>query len=186
MKRFSSVRKLHKLKQNVEKCILSQVVCSKFILKSHFSFSSHVSVTLYWTHTSRAQLSVGECTQQSSYQKHVWTIESFLLQIKARLNWRKMIQKMNSVLIRKKGMRIKGNQRNHELSRKLCCEITHGCTMKAMFCYFHRKSKKTNPFTSAEGCINFRTSTLQRRKRDKGMLRWDSAVKRLHSHWSSV
>ena len=78
---------------------------------------------------------------------------------------------MNSVLIRKKRMGIKGNQRNHELSRKLCCEITLDCTMKAMFCYFHQKSKKTNPFASAEGCINFRTSALQRLKRDEGMLR---------------
>ena len=31
---------------------------------------------------------------------------------------------------------------------------------EAMFCYFCRKSK-TNPFAMAEGCINFRTSTLQ-------------------------
>ena len=26
---------------------------------------------------------------------------------------------------------------------------------EAMFCYFCRKSKKTNPFASAEGCTNF-------------------------------
>ena len=26
---------------------------------------------------------------------------------------------------------------------------------EAMFCYFCRKSKKTNPFASAEGCRNF-------------------------------
>ena len=32
-----------------------------------------------------------------------------------------------------------------------------------MFCYFYWKSK-TNPFASAEGCTNFRTSTLQRHK----------------------
>ena len=35
---------------------------------------------------------------------------------------------------------------------------------EAMFCYFCWKSKKTNPFASAEGCTNFRTSTLQRHK----------------------
>ena len=35
---------------------------------------------------------------------------------------------------------------------------------EAMFCYFCRQSKKTNPFASAEGCTNFRTSTLQRHK----------------------
>ena len=31
-------------------------------------------------------------------------------------------------------MRIKGNQKNHELSRKLGCEITHGCAMKRRQC----------------------------------------------------
>ena len=31
-----------------------------------------------------------------------------------------------------------------------------------MFCYICQKSKKTNPFASAEGCTNFRTPTLQR------------------------
>ena len=31
-----------------------------------------------------------------------------------------------------------------------------------MFFYFFRKSNETNPFASAEGCTNFRTSTLQR------------------------
>ena len=35
---------------------------------------------------------------------------------------------------------------------------------EAMFCYFCQKFKKTNPFASAEGCTNFRTSTLQRHK----------------------
>ena len=44
-----------------------------------------------------------------------------------------MIQK-NIVLIRKKRMRIKGNQKNHELSRKLGCEITDGCAMKRRRC----------------------------------------------------
>ena len=31
-------------------------------------------------------------------------------------------------------MRIKGNQKNHKLSRKLGCRITHGCTMKRRRC----------------------------------------------------
>jgi len=31
-------------------------------------------------------------------------------------------------------MRIKGNQENHELSRKLGCKITHGCSMKKRRC----------------------------------------------------
>ena len=38
---------------------------------------------------------------------------------------------------------------------------------ESMFCYFCQKSKKTNPFASAEGCTNFRTSTLQRHKECK-------------------
>ena len=51
--------------------------------------------------------------------------KAFSLQIEARVNQRKMIQKKNSVLIRKKRMRIEGNRKNHKLSRKLGCEITH-------------------------------------------------------------
>ena len=31
-------------------------------------------------------------------------------------------------------MRIKGNRKNHEVSRKLGCEITHGCTMRKRQC----------------------------------------------------
>ena len=31
-------------------------------------------------------------------------------------------------------MRIKGNRKNHELYRKLGCEITHGCAMKRRRC----------------------------------------------------
>ena len=61
-----------------------------------------------------------------------------------------MIQKKNSVLIRKKRMRIEGDRKNHE--------ITRGCAMKrsqAMFSYFCWKSKKTNLFASSEGCTNF-------------------------------
>ena len=34
-------------------------------------------------------------------------------------------------------MRVKGNQQNHDLSRKLGCEITRGCTVE-----------KQNPFAS--------------------------------------
>ena len=45
-----------------------------------------------------------------------------------------MIQRMNSVLIRKKQMRIKGNRKNHEHSRKPGCEITHCCAMKRRHC----------------------------------------------------
>jgi len=35
---------------------------------------------------------------------------------------------------------------------------------EAMFCYFFQKYKKANPFASAEGCTDFRTSTLQRHR----------------------
>ena len=31
-------------------------------------------------------------------------------------------------------MMIKGNRKNHELSRKLGCKITHGCAMKRRQC----------------------------------------------------
>lgn len=37
-----------------------------------------------------------------------------------------------------------------------------GYEKEAMFCYFCRKSKKTNPLASEKGCTNFRTSTLLR------------------------
>ena len=41
-----------------------------------------------------------------------------------------MVQKKNSVLIRNKRVWIEGNRKNHELSSKLGCEITHRCAMK--------------------------------------------------------
>ena len=75
--------------------------------------------------------------------------KAFSLQIKARVNQRKMIQKKNSVLIRKKQMRIEGNRKKSRDHTWLRYE------KEAMFCYFCRKSKKTNPFASAEGCTNF-------------------------------
>jgi len=76
-----------------------------------------------------------------------------LLQIEARLNQRKTIQKKNSVLIRKKWMRIKGNRKNKELSRKLGCEITHGCAMKRRRCsaIFVRNLRKQTPLHRQKG-----------------------------------
>ena len=60
--------------------------------------------------------------------------------MKARVNQRKMIQKKISVLIRKKPK----TERNQE--------ITRGCAMnEAMFCYFCRKSKRTNPLHEQTG-----------------------------------
>ena len=46
-------------------------------------------------------------------------------------------------------MRIKGNRKKSRDHKWLRYE------KEAMFCYFCRKSKKTNPFASAEGCTNF-------------------------------
>ena len=61
-------------------------------------------------------------------------------------------------------MRIEGNRKNHKLSRKLGCEITHGCAMKKRRC---SAIFVGNPFALTEGCTNFRTSTLQRHKHCK-------------------
>ena len=67
---------------------------------------------------------------QAWWTRHIENVfehyKAFSLQIKARVNQRKMIQKKNSVLIRKKQMRIEGNRKNHE--------ITRGCTMKRRRC----------------------------------------------------
>lgn len=76
------------------------------------------------------------CEKRSnmSHRKRVQTLKAFSLGIEARVNQRKMIQKKNSVLIKKKRMRIEGNWKNHKLSWKLGCEITHGCAMKKRQC----------------------------------------------------
>ena len=83
-----------------------------------------------------------------SHRKCVRTLESFFAPNQSQSESEKMILKKNSVLIRKKQMRIEGNRKNHE--------ITRGCATEkeAMCCYFCRKSKKTKPFASAEGCTN--------------------------------
>lgn len=63
-------------------------------------------------------------------------------------------------------MRVKGNQRNHNLSKDhilLCYE------KEAMFCYFCGISKKTNPFVSAAGSTNFRNWTKVVHKRSQNM-----------------
>ena len=93
---------------------------------------------LYWTCTYiSCSTKRGERTRQS-LTCHIENVfehqKTFSLQIKTRVNQRKMIQKNNSVLIRKKRMRIEGNQKNHELSRKLVCEITRGRAMKRRGC----------------------------------------------------
>ena len=46
-------------------------------------------------------------------------------------------------------MRIEGNR------KKLRDHTWLRYEKEAMFCYFCQKSKKTNPFASAEGCTNF-------------------------------
>ena len=147
-----------RLNQNMHgKCILSHIVHSKFILKSRFSHAL-LNKDVSWS-TKR-----GERTWQSL----PWHIENvfeqqkaFLLQIEARLNQRNMIHKMNSVLIRQKWMRIKRNWKKSQTFRKTWL-WDHTCLRyekEAVLCYFCRKSKKTNPFASVEGCTKFRTST---------------------------
>lgn len=58
------------------------------------------------------------CEKRSnmSHRKHVRTLESFFARNRSQSESEKMIQKKNSVLIRKKRMRIEGNRKNHELS----------------------------------------------------------------------
>ena len=75
-----------------------------------------------------------------SHRKRVQT-----LQIKARVKQRKMTQKKNSVLIRTKRMRIKGNR------KKITDHTWLHYEEEAMFCYFCRKSKKTNPLNHQKG-----------------------------------
>ena len=103
-----------------------QSIRLKFILKSRFS---HALLNMYVSCSTKR----GERTWQS-LTCHIENVfehqKAFSLQIEARVNQRRMIQKKNSVLIRKKRMRIEGNRKNHELSRKLGYEITHGCAMK--------------------------------------------------------
>ena len=123
------------------KCILSHIVRSKFILKSHFSHAL-LNKDVSWS-TKR-----GERTWQSL----PWHIENvfeqqkaFLLQIEARLNQRNMIHKMNSVLIRQKWMRIKRNWKKSQTFQKTWL-WDHTCLWyekEAVLCYFCRKSKKT-------------------------------------------
>ena len=63
-------------------------------------------------------------------------------------------------------MRVKGNQRNHNLSRIPGCKITCGCATKMRQCseLFVGNLTKPKSFASEEGCSNFRTSTLQRHR----------------------
>ena len=111
---------------------------------------------LYGTHMFHALTKRGERAWQSltSHIENVFEHQkAFSLQIKARVNQRKTIQKKNSVfifLITKKWMSIEGNRKNHEITRQVA-----RYEKEARFSYFCRKSKKTNLFASAEGCTNF-------------------------------
>ena len=69
-----------------------------------------------------------------------------LFRSKSKPEWiRKMIQKKNSVLIRKKRMRIEGNRKNHE--------ITRGCAMKRRRCsaIFVRNLRRQTPLHQQKG-----------------------------------
>ena len=69
-------------------------------------------------------------------------------------------------------MRIEGNRKNHKKKTFQKTWLRDHTWLRyekeAMFCHFCRKSNKKNPFASAEGCTNFRTSTLHRHKDCKG------------------
>ena len=110
-KTFGSVQKLQG-KTERGKYILSHVF--QFILKSYFS---HALLNTYVSCSAKP----GERTCQSltCHIENVFEHEqAFSLQIKARKNQRKMIQKKNSALIRKKRMRIKGNQKKSRTFQK--------------------------------------------------------------------
>ena len=95
-----------------------------------------------------------------SHQKRVRIEKGFSLQIEARLNQRKMIQ-CTCINQEETGE----GQRRPKKSQTKSHKITWlRYEKEAMFCYFFRKSKKKNPFASAEGCKNVRTSALQRHK----------------------
>ena len=62
-------------------------------------------------------------------------------------------------------MRIKGNQKKTNFPENMVARSHVVALQKeVMFCYFCQRSKKANPFALAEGCTNFRTSTLKRLK----------------------
>ena len=110
-KTFGSVQKLQ-AKTERGKYILSHVF--EFILKSYFS---HALLNTYVSCSAKP----GERTWQSltCHIENVFEHEqAFSLQIKGRKNQRKMIQKKNSALIRKKRMRIKGNQKKSRTFQK--------------------------------------------------------------------
>ena len=110
----------------------------------------------WWTHLAIFNM---------SHWKRIWTFkESFLAP-----NWSQSESEKNDTeeeqcINQEEWMRIEGNRKNHTLSRKLGCEITHGCAMKKRRC---SAIFVGNPFALTEGCTNFRTSTLQRHKHCK-------------------
>ena len=112
-----------KLKQNVESAF-----DRTFKVNSKVTFQSrstkHVRLMFnqaWWMHLAIFNM---------SHRKRVRTLESFFAPNRNQSESEKMIQNKNSVLIGKKRMRIEGNRKNHELSRKLGCKITRGCAMK--------------------------------------------------------
>ena len=107
--------------------LLSHVVCLQFIHKSHFShalLNMHVSCS-------------AKRSERMSDRKRVRTIESFFASNRSQTESEENDTEDNSVLIRKKRMRSKGNRKNHEHSKKPCCKLTYGSYEKeAMFCFF--------------------------------------------------
>ena len=118
MNRFSYIQKLQ-AKTEHGKCILSHPVIAHCPFKVH-SQVMFFSPALLNKHVS-CSTRRGELTWQltlMSHQKDVRTIESFFALNRSQTESEKTIQKMNSVLIRKKWMRIKGNRKHYAHSRK--------------------------------------------------------------------
>ena len=148
-----------RLNQNMHgKCILSHIVRSKFILKSRFS---HALLNKYVSWSTKH----GECTWQS-LPCHIENMfeqqKAFLLQIKA--DWIREISYTRWTVYwsGRNGWGSKETEKNHELSGKLGCEITHVCAMKRKQCsaaIFVGNLRRQTPLHR-----QFRTSTLRRHK----------------------
>ena len=110
----------------------------------------YFSVLFYWTCRSCAQPSVTHLGIKLSQWKRICTMDSFFALNESQVESEKTIQKTNSVLMRKKQMRVKGNQQNHNLSRKLGSEITLACAMKRSQCsaIFVWNLKRNKPLVS--------------------------------------
>ena len=85
-----------------------------------------------------------------SHWKHVWTLESFFAPNQSQSESEKNNDTEEDQCVNQEetdeDRRKPKKSRDHKWLRY---------EKEAMFCYFCRKSKRTNPFASAEGCTNF-------------------------------